>query len=267
MWETGVWETLKSQFNDLFTSDDEPGGSGILDKLKNTVSEVGDKIFELTTSRIGTMMWDEMKENAQLASQADGGMSILCDMAAEVFGKMQGTNKPKVELHIVGHSAGSIFTCYAIEKLLGIGLPVKTIQFMAPAATIALFKEKMLPLIRQKQIPVPVIYNLKDGAEKGDTVGPYRKSLLYLVSNAFEQKRETPILGMDHFLTKDPQLKAIYNPRATCYKTSPGVATSKECQSKTHGGFDNDFYTMNLVMQTITGGRLKRPFNERDLGY
>lgn len=267
MWETGVWETLKSQFDDLFTSDDERAGAGLIDKLKNTVSEVGDKIFELTTSKIGTMMWDEMKENARLASLPDGGMSMLCEIAKEMYGKMQLKNRQKVELHIVGHSAGSIFTSYAIEKLLEIGIPVKTIQFMAPAATISLFKEKMLPLMKQGKIPTPFIYNLTDNAEKDDTVGPYRKSLLYLVSNAFERSRETPILGMDRFLRADGALKAIYGKSGAPYFASSGSSDTKISQSKTHGGFDNDVFTMNSVMKQILGVNPKPEFTSRDLGY
>lgn len=267
MWETGVWETLKANFNDAFTSDDQRAGTGGWDRLKDRVSEVADKIFELTVSRVGTMMWDEMKENARLASAADGGMTTLCEIAAEVLGKMQAGNKPKVELHIVAHSAGSIFAAYAIERLLSIGVPVKSIQFMAPALTTSLFNSAFMPHIKNGRIPVPFIYNLTDTAERDDTVGPYRKSLLYLVSNAFEDCRETPLAGMDKFLRADPQLKKLYTGKAAPYLTSPGSLQLVKSQSKTHGGFDNDADTLNSVVRYITGKKPVRPFLSRDLGY
>jgi len=36
-------------------------------------------------------------------------------------------------LHVVGHSAGSIFAAHAIELLTGAGIPFRTLQLMAPA--------------------------------------------------------------------------------------------------------------------------------------
>ena len=41
------------------------------------------------------------------------------------------------------------------------------------------------------------IVRTSDSGERDDTVGPYGKSLLFLVSNAFERRRETPLLGME----------------------------------------------------------------------
>lgn len=271
MWETGVWETLKASFFDMFSKEDERAGSGFLDNIKEMVSEVRDKMIELTTSRIGTMMWDEMKENARLASYSDGGMKILCEEAANVLSKMQQKNKAKIELHIVGHSAGSIFTAYSIEELIKTGIPIKSIQFMAPAITIDLFKEKLWPHIKAKTIPFPVIYNLTDEAEQGDTVGPYGKSLLYLVSNAFEPKRETAILGMDLFMKVDPELRKYYKSQSELYVLAPTKDTEKKILSKstTHGGFDNDSFTLNNVMKVILNKKPKdvNEFTSRDIIY
>ena len=42
-------------------------------------------------------------------------------------------------------------------------------------------------------------YNLVDQREQDDRVGPYQKSLLYFVSNAFEDDRQMPLLGMEKF--------------------------------------------------------------------
>jgi hypothetical protein len=40
------------------------------------------------------------------------------------------------------------------------------------------------------------IHLLDEERERNDTVGPYRKSLLYLVSRALEDQHKTPLLGM-----------------------------------------------------------------------
>jgi len=38
-------------------------------------------------------------------------------------------------------------------------------------------------------------------------------------------------------------------------------------RSDTHGGFDNDEYTLNSVLYRILGDKPRRPFTVRDLQY
>ncbi len=114
-----------------------------------------------------------------------------------------------------------------------------------------------------------MIYNLDDEHELDDQVATvYRKSLLYLVSNAFEEEQPAPLLGMQKFLEqpkyaddlkKLKRLKVIYS---RGYRK--GHATS---ESETHGGFDNDPDTMNDVLKTVLGGRPKVKFTEDNLNY
>jgi hypothetical protein len=42
---------------------------------------------------------------------------------------------------------------------------------------------------------------------------------------------------------------------------------SKESRSTSHGGFDNDRFTMNSVLRTVLGGAPKREFTAKDLDY
>jgi len=103
------------------------------------------------------------------------------------------------------------------------------------------------------------IYALKDPAEQDDQVTPlYNKSLLYLVSNAFEQKPAMPILGMEKFKDK------IGTALADMVLADPG---SKTCKSTSHGGFDNDPATMNDILARVLGAPPVRPFSKRDLDY
>ncbi len=86
-----------------------------------------------------------------------------------------------------------------------LGTNFKSLQFMAPAINMDLFKKFLMSHILNGECPLPTMYVLSDVGERDDTVGPYGKSLLYLVSNAFEGKREAPILGMERFISSDSQ--------------------------------------------------------------
>ncbi len=226
-----------------------------------------------------------MKENASLASREGRSMDIVATEALKAFSEVDPSNKNNWELHIVAHSAGSIFTAYTIDTLLRIGVPIKSVQFMAPAISVDLFKQKLLPHIQNKDCPVPTMYILSDVGERDDDVGPYGKSLLYLVSNSFEQKRNTPILGMERFIngrnTKldkafiDPVVSKLFNSKIGEWPSLviAGAAPAGNkvgadiCRSNSHGGFDNDAYTLNSVLFRIIGKRPTRLFDARDLQF
>jgi len=193
--------------------------------------------------------------------------------------------RKKWELHVVGHSAGSIFAAYAIKLLMGLDVSFKSIQFMAPAITVRLFKDILLPHIQSGECPHPSLYILSDVGERDDDVGPYGKSLLYLVSNAFEGKKETPVLGMERFISYgsqdpnkdiiDPDVAALFQKKVNSLpsliiagegRSSTRISPSLS-RSETHGGFDNDEYTMNSVLSRILGKEPDRPFTLRDLQY
>ena len=136
---------------------------------------------------------------------------------------------------------------------------------MAPACSIEQYKQTYLPVIQGKtslKIENLYIYNLMAQLERSDNVGGvYEKSLLYLVSNAFERKKGKPLLGMAKFKklvsTAQGRPKFIY---------SNGV-DGKESLSTSHGGFDNDPATMNNILYSILGKTPKEPFKKGDLDY
>jgi len=293
MWESGAGETVRSLIKDNFTdTDDRAGGVGDwLKKVRDGVVEAKDWSLELTLALPGTALWDEMKENARLASEHPdklGGMQYLAHYVKKAIQQSGGNGSPKDwEIHLVGHSAGSIFAAYAMKLLVSLGLPVATINFLAPAVTVELFQKLLLPLIAQKKIPRPGLFLLNDETERDDTVGPYGKSLLYLVSNAFEHKRGRPLLGMERFVSDRgttggtdtvASLNALYNdsvgglPGIVLSPTrDPKAPEDSRAQSTSHGGFDNDIDTLNSVLCRILGKKknadLKRPFTKRDLGF
>ncbi|HYK46931.1 MAG TPA: C1 family peptidase [Parafilimonas sp.] len=285
MWETDFWTSLKDEVFDLFTNTDRAGTSW-LNKLREGTLEILDRTFEITASKPGRALWGEMKENARLSAEPGRAMDIVANEALSAFANADSTERNNWELHIVGHSAGSIFTAYAIDALIKIGVPIKSVQFMAPAITIELFNKKLLPHIQKNDCPLPVMYILSDVGERDDDVGPYGKSLLYLVSNAFEEKRDTPILGMERFINGrnreldknfiDATISKLFNTStnelpnlviagAAAAEKNFGASISR---SDSHGGFDNDPFTMNSILYRILGRKPKnRLFDVRDLQF
>jgi hypothetical protein len=110
------------------------------------------------------------------------------------------------------------------------------------------------------------IYNLEPDLELDDSVTPlYRKSLLYLVSNAFEETLGERILGMQVFRSR---LGTVPNRPVFQIHTSDGSSTSStRTASKTHGGFDNDVDTMNNVLRSVLKGTPEREFTKSDMKY
>ncbi|MBI2319589.1 MAG: hypothetical protein HYU75_21975, partial [Betaproteobacteria bacterium] len=194
MWETGPLETLASSLEDLFTDADERAG-GLLEGMKNAK----DLMLELTAAPIGAPMWSEMKENAWRASdhrRGLGAIQLMKKHALAALAKAGEAERRQWELHVVAHSAGSILFAHAVEHLCSLGIEFKTLQFFAPAVRIDEFRQYALPAIRAGRCPRATLYHLNEQQELDDTVGPYGRSLLWLVSNAFEGRRGTPLLGM-----------------------------------------------------------------------
>jgi hypothetical protein len=276
MWESGVSDTLRQLIEDLFKGITDRAGdvADWLRKTRDGLVEAKDRTFELTVAGPGSVFWHKMKENARLSSKHPNNLGAMQIMARCVKSALKSVPQAELknwELHVVGHSAGSIYCAHAMPHVLNTGVPLKTIQFMAPAMTVDLFKQSMVPLIDKNACPCPHLYVLSDAGERDDDVGPYGKSLLYLVSNAFEGRREVPLLGMQKFIEKvddsnlEPEVSALLKGNVTVagQPKSNGIYS----ESDTHGGFDNDKATMNSVLRFILGADPKQPFEVRDLQF
>jgi hypothetical protein len=272
MWESGVMEAVRSIIEDLFTVEDERAGR-VADWLRRTrdgMLEAKDWTLELTASAPGTALWREMKENARLASVGrEGGMQIIAAAVTAALKALKPAERREWELHVVGHSAGCIFAAHSLALFSSAGVNFKTLQFMAPAMTVELFKTAVMPMVEGGKCPAPELYVLSDTGERDDDVGPYGKSLLYLVSNAFEGKRDTPILGMQRHIDADPDVTEFL--RGHVVVAGAGSRSDDESypvsRSDSHGGFDNDPATMNSLMWRVLGSKPARTFTVRDLQY
>ena len=241
MWETDLWSTLANRLEDVLKGQPRPAG-GLFDNVRGWWNERLEKLL----AKPGTMIWGEMKQNAEAISGAadSGGVKLFeaCKKSPHF------ADKTKVRLHLIGHSAGSILHSHAIERLCGNGWTFESVNFMAPAVRLDTFQTKVVPAIKNNQVKRYNQFHLSDDIEQKDptckSILGYSRSLLYLVSQSFEKGEVTPILGMEKYFNEQvaPQnLKTV--------RTWP--APGKESKSATHGGFDDDGATMASVIRLI----------------
>jgi hypothetical protein len=211
----------------------------------------------------GKAAWDEMKENARLATEgADGGARIAVDVLSNLL-----ANDNSIEVHVVGHSAGAIFHAPLVKALTDAGHKIATCTLWAPACTVELFKETYLPAIRSGKIERFALFTLSDKAENDDhCANIYHKSLLYLVSNAFEddpriplfEEDGEPLLGMAKFVEDDEELEALFKDGAADWVVAPNgetMGSPRRSDARAHGAFDDDEATVRATLARILAKR------------
>jgi hypothetical protein len=243
MWETDFWSTLKGRLEDVLEGQPRPTG-GLFDGVKSWWNERLEKLLAAP----GTAIWSEMKQNADAISNTaeSGGMKLYkaCRQSPHF------ADLSKVRLHLVGHSAGSILHSYVVDRLGGQGWEFESVNFMAPAVRVDLFEETVIPAIKNGKVKRFNQFHLSDDMEQKDpTCKPilgYSRSLLYLVSQALEHGRSTPVLGMEKYFNDKIASKNLANVHAW-------AAPGGESKSTTHGGFDDDEITMASVIALMKG--------------
>jgi pimeloyl-ACP methyl ester carboxylesterase len=261
MYDTGLLEELKDV---------------VLGKKTDAVERAGgftdwtDRLIERSTRRPGRALWREMKSDAARAF-ADRNSPGTRTLEAFLSASTKGGATPK-KVHLVGHSTGAILHAHLIEALAArqTKLRFASVNLLAPAATVDLFKRAYLPHLRGGAFGVDAmyVYNLNAEVELDDHVGMvYRKSLLYLVSRAFEEVVDppAPLLGMEMFSEGLQKL----SPDRLSFHYSDGRPTARHrTASDSHGGFDNDSDTMNDVLKNILGkSRVPHRFTKETLRY
>ena len=251
VWETGLFETIKSLLQRSGAPLQERGlGDFITDRLT-------DPLLERTARLLGAdKIWGGMKAGAELASSAEGGALVFLAALAEFV-----AGGAKVELHAVGHSAGSIFHSHLLPAARALALPAfRTLQLMAPAVRVDTFRALVEPLLGAEHgVDALTVYTMRRDFERDDgCAGIYRKSLLYLVSGACEADHDTPLLGLEDSLRADRSLAALFG-LGQAGAGRAGVVWSRSelsdgnnaSRAVRHGDFDNDASTMNSVMRRV----------------
>lgn len=251
MYDTGLMEELKDLIRRKLP---------FLRARVGGLSDWTDRAIERLARKPGKMFWDEMKRDARIAflTTGAGTKTVTAFLRA-----LEAQDAAAKKIHLVGHSTGGILLAFLVQRFneMKVQLDIEILSLLAPANTIEQYNEIYQPLLgdgHSVKIGRIDLYVLSEKRELDDNVAKvYRKSLLYLVSNAFEPAKKTPLLGMEKFHDRlDEKLKVLV--------ASDG---NEQTDSETHGGFDNDEKTMNSVLRAILGEPPKRPFTRLELSY
>lgn len=270
VWKTDYWTTLTNILRDALQ---KRRPEGILDAAKDfMLDRLDDALEPIARVLTGKAEWSEMKENALLATKdRSGGVRQTVDLLVEALAQIEGA-----EIHVAAHSAGSILMGPVAQLLAtkgkiaggtlageqGHGVGIGTCTLWAPACTIELWKSHYLPALRAGGIGELALYTLNDTSERDDDcANVYHKSLLYLVSNAFEDRARIPlfrdgepILGMQKFIEADKELKALIAQGKIEWVLSPNgepLGSKSAAGSTSHGGFDDDEKTVRGTLERI----------------
>ena len=164
-----------------------------------------------------------------------------------------------------------------IDKVMDKRLAASTLTLLAPACTIGFANQHYGLAIQTQKLSVKDIHVdiMDDERERADAVGPYCKSLLYLVSRALESRHKTPLMGMqwawnldgapqDQW-SKDPGINAALKKWFDLAKEIPVRLHSKEREyvltgagriKLAHGSFDNDIEVVGNMLERMRGEKL-----------
>ena len=273
-WKTGFVESLGDIIGDE-VREIEPQGAwrDIWESVKNVAKEAKDRAIEAACQNVLVKaVWSQMKQNADAAAHEP---KATLDLTAKYIEQIR-AQRPKLKIHLVGHSAGSILLGHFLDLLLKKKIPVATCTLFAPACTVPFALDHYRPatdpatgVLQQTNTAFEI---LSDERELADTVGPYGKSLLYLVSRALEDYHKMPLLGMaqvwapqngdnpfgnDELRQKVEEWQQYWSngPRPK-ELSKPSVSDGQEMIPSAHGSFDNDVEVITRTLVRIIGGPL-----------
>ena len=295
-WKTGPGETLQDMVEDLaHRVIDGDRSAGWLDRLREAAGEAKDRAIEAVGRQFARGIWSEMRENAQGGATADHALDLAARLLRELRDQLAQGGRA-LDLHLVGHSAGSILLGHLLGRLGGANpVAVTSCELYAAACSSgfavqhygAAHQAGVLPLDRLR------LHVLTDANERADGLPSaerdiYGKSLLYLVSRALDDVRKQPLLGMERALVlPDPAwvddqwvrdasqasnadvaawLKLWPAGELLHRVTSPKVRTTKTGDQITasHGSFDNNIDVLTGTLERIRGAALVSPMEWLD---
>ena len=284
VWKTGLVESLRHIFEDAWRRDGGRAGAG----FGEWITERTDLAVEKTIGRpLARPIWSEMKENAELAFASNRGGDLLLN----ALRKLIDTWGDQLEIHVIGHSAGSILLGHLLSAMAAKAMPmprVTSVNLYAPACTVQFANKHYAAqpeLMKKLHMDI-----LSDRVERDDNVvSIYRKSLLYLVSNAMEVDLRTPLLGMARVLdpndagwdgtssvsaalrqwreamqaagmAKGKRIRLLDEDKVVTAAALNGVPA--KLISAAHGSFDNDIAVLSATLERILGGALRQPVDD-----
>ncbi len=220
-----------------------------LDRVKD--SEIVDRAEEwagqLAKGSHLENIWGELIERAKGASKKTGGASLF---VKELFKVMADTDTPgnKYKIHLVGHSAGSIYMSFLYQNVLKSILPehenvtLASIQFMAPAIPIENARKRFEGAVAKNNF---LVYTLSHKHEANELTGIKPNSVLRCVSDYCVAEYKGEEGGQDKKellgIKKDFEDKKAY-------EFAKLITATK---SVSHSKFQEDEHEIELILNNI----------------
>ena len=274
-WRSGPLETVSDMAEEVFArigigARGEIAARGFSDR----VSEKTDRLIEPLLRAPGGSMWSQMKLNATRASaNRDGACRLLVKQLKRL------AESGGLELHLLGHSAGAIVLGALLDRLREASLPVASLRLFAPACTTRFALDHFEPAVKAKTLAREnfFIHVLSDANERADSLGPYRKSLLYLVSRAFEEEHKTPLLGLEQSFDEAGIAENLWSERGNddvrrwleFWRSHPAgdrnaivladrkVSNGVDAIDASHGCFDDAVAIMSAALSHAAGQKVR----------
>jgi len=227
---------------------------------------------------IGTWGWSRIKDKAEAMFKENTGLAdddlhagtYFLDALQKHYTERINSGK-KFNIHLVGHSAGSIVICVLMKAVMERykELKFETVFFLAPACRIDLFLDHCKPAKDAGYFNKFRMFTMKMENEKKDHCIPYiyTHSLLYMVSGLFEVNDEdagetdAKIMGLnEHFNAEGryaefEELKAIKQflsgHTLILSDDKDNADLSLRCTALKHGDFDNDVPTLTSILNSL----------------
>jgi hypothetical protein len=271
-WRTGALESIRGRLADIarqiLPGRAEASLKGVFGGIGRALREANDRAIEAAAAEfLVKAMWTEMKQNAEASALAGGGVRLAAAALAELQQQTQ------CKIHLVGHSAGAILLGHLLSATAGTRLRFETATLFAPACTTAFASRHYGPALAAGSVGSLHVENMDDERELADSVGPYRKSLLYLVSRALEVAHKTPLLGLAAAWSR-PGVKDAWSADGNddvrawvstvkglgdraqhlqLTKRDDPVRTGRATIPLAHGSFDNDIASISRLLVRIVG--------------
>lgn len=275
-WRTGFWESISSILGDAvrqFLFGGPAGAGGLFDDVKQRLSDAKDRTLEVACENILVKpVWSQMKQNANAGSEAGGGLTQFANALAKLR-VVLGT----LEVHFVGHSAGSIILGHLLTLMGKKGFAVDSVELYAAACTVEFANRHYASAINNGTLSKSSFHChvMSDRRERDDSIGPYGKSLLYLVSRALEDVHKMPLLGMEGAWKKLPNLDDLWNANPAIQKQlsqwrdfvgkdhsqllsihdEKSVTDGVKDMPIAHGTFDNDIDVVANTIRRLRGSK------------
>ncbi|HXF45861.1 MAG TPA: C1 family peptidase, partial [Burkholderiaceae bacterium] len=289
-WRTGPVETLVDILQDKLRSifgietDEQARAAGFFDDLK----EARDRRVEEIAHVAVKGLWTEMRENAARGAARGRGLDLLARKLVALRDRLQSEGGKSLQVHLVGHSAGTILLGHLLGKLAAAPLRIATCTLYAAACSVRFAVQKYLdeakPILSSTDI---ALHYLTDANEKRDYLAGsrhfhlYGKSLLYLVSRALDDKRKMPLLGFeravepgyeanaDQWVASEHDALREWQRRfkgtlAPVAEPNIAVAANGKTVQATHGSFDNNVRVIAATIERITGSKPVKPIEWLD---